>query len=35
MTRFEREEWDIAPGGPLKLFDTALGKIGVLICYDS
>ncbi|MES0826511.1 carbon-nitrogen hydrolase family protein [Ruegeria sp. SCP11] len=35
MTRFEREDWDIAPGGPLKLFDTALGKIGVLICYDS
>ena len=35
MTRFEREEWDIAPGGPLKLFDTGLGKIGVLICYDS
>ncbi len=35
MTRFEREDWDIAPGGPLKLFDTALGRIGVLICYDS
>ncbi|MFZ7093120.1 carbon-nitrogen hydrolase family protein [Primorskyibacter sp. 2E233] len=35
MTRFEREDWDIAPGGPLRLFDTALGKIGVLICYDS
>lgn len=35
MTRFEREEWGIAAGGPLKLFDTALGKIGVLICYDS
>ncbi|MCG7520823.1 carbon-nitrogen hydrolase family protein [Ruegeria sp. Ofav3-42] len=35
MTRFEREDWDIASGGPLKLFDTALGKIGVLICYDS
>jgi predicted amidohydrolase len=35
MTRFEREAWDIAPGGPLKLFETKLGKIGVLICYDS
>src|SRR6056297_2798086 len=34
MTRFEREEWDIVPGGPLRLFETALGKIGVLICYD-
>ncbi|WP_170477239.1 carbon-nitrogen hydrolase family protein [Ruegeria arenilitoris] len=35
MTRFERETWNIAAGGPLKLFDTALGKIGILICYDS
>ncbi|MFW8636733.1 carbon-nitrogen hydrolase family protein [Cribrihabitans pelagius] len=35
MTRFEREEWGIAGGGPLTLFDTALGRIGVLICYDS
>lgn len=35
MTRFEREDWGIAGGGPLKLFDTKLGKIGVLICYDS
>ena len=35
MTRFEREDWDIHPGGPLRLFDTALGKIGILICYDS
>lgn len=35
MTRFEREEWRIAPGGPLRIFDTALGKIGILICYDS
>lgn len=35
MTRFERETWHVAPGGPLKLFDTALGKIGILICYDS
>ena len=34
MTRFERETWDIAPGGPLTLFETALGRIGVLICYD-
>jgi predicted amidohydrolase len=35
MTRFEREDWDVAPGGPLRLFDTALGRIGVLICYDA
>ncbi len=35
MTRFEREQWGIAAGGPLRLFDTALGRIGVTICYDS
>src|SRR6056297_4041318 len=35
MTRFEREDWDVVPGGPLTLFDTTLGKIGILICYDA
>jgi len=35
MTRFEAEVWDVVPGGPLQLFDTTLGKIGILICYDS
>ncbi len=35
MTRFERDLWRISPGGGLKVFDTALGKIGILICYDS
>lgn len=35
MTRFEREVWGVAAGGPLRVFDTALGRIGVLICYDS
>lgn len=35
MTRFEREEWFIGAGAPLRLFDTALGRIGVNICYDS
>jgi len=35
MTRFEREEWGVVSGGPLRLFDTALGRIGVLICYDA
>ncbi len=34
MTRFERDIWGIAPGGPLHLFETSLGKIGILICYD-
>nr|WP_206066089.1 carbon-nitrogen hydrolase family protein [Novosphingobium sp. ERN07] len=35
MTRFERELWHIAAGSALRLFDTALGKIAVSICYDS
>jgi predicted amidohydrolase len=34
MTRFERETWDVVPGGPLRVFDTPLGRIGILICYD-
>jgi len=35
MTRFEREQWNIASCPPLKVFDTALGKIAINICYDS
>ena len=35
MTRFEREEWGVSAGGPLRLFDTALGRVGINICYDS
>ena len=35
MTRFEREHWDVTGAPGLRLFDTALGRIGVLICYDS
>lgn len=35
MTRFERDPWDVVPGGPLRIFDTALGRIAILICYDS
>ncbi|HEY1075178.1 MAG TPA: carbon-nitrogen hydrolase family protein [Fontimonas sp.] len=34
MTRFEREHWNIAGDGELKVFDTALGRIAVNICYD-
>jgi predicted amidohydrolase len=34
MTPFERD-WGVAAGGPLRVFETALGKIGVAICYDS
>jgi predicted amidohydrolase len=35
MTRYERAPMDMAPCQPLKLFDTALGKIAILTCYDS
>lgn len=35
MTRFEREIWFVAPGQGLPVFDTPLGRIGVVICYDS
>lgn len=35
MTLFERAPMDVIPGGGLQIFDTALGKIGVLICYDA
>jgi len=34
MTPFEHD-WGVTAGGPLRVFDTALGKIAVLICYDS
>lgn len=35
MTRFEREIWGVSGVRELALFDTALGKIGISICYDS
>lgn len=35
MTRFEREQWDIAAGQGLQVFDTELGRLGILICYDN
>jgi len=35
MTRFEREIWFVEPGIGLPVFDTPLGRIGILICYDS
>jgi len=34
MTPFEHA-WGVSSGGPLRVFDTALGRIGVAICYDS
>ena len=35
MTRFERDEWDVAPAPGLRLFDTPVGRLGITICYDS
>ncbi len=36
MTRFEREQWFIDAGvDRLKAFDTPIGKLGILICYDN
>lgn len=35
MTRFEREQWRVSAGGPLRLFETSLGRIGITICYDA
>lgn len=34
MTRFEREDWLISGGEALRVFDTALGRLAVTICYD-
>jgi predicted amidohydrolase len=34
MTRFERDPWGVVGGGPVRVFDTALGRFGVAICYD-
>ncbi|MFT4012109.1 MAG: carbon-nitrogen hydrolase family protein [Paracoccus sp. (in: a-proteobacteria)] len=35
MTRIERDEWSIAGAPGLRVFDTAVGRLGILICYDS
>ena len=34
MTRWEREDWTVQSGDDIEVFDTVLGKIAVLICYD-
>jgi predicted amidohydrolase len=34
MTRFEREEWDVAPESALRLFETEFGLVAIAICYD-
>ncbi|WP_333899199.1 carbon-nitrogen hydrolase family protein [Agrobacterium pusense] len=36
MTRFEREQWNIHAGVEgLKAFETPIGRLGILICYDN
>ncbi len=35
MVRFEREDWGVLPGAGLTLFETDIGRIGIVICYDS
>ena len=35
MTRFEREDWNVIGAHGMRVFDTALGRLGVLICYDA
>ncbi len=34
MTRFEREEWDIAGGAGLAVIETGFARLGIAICYD-
>jgi predicted amidohydrolase len=33
-TRFEREDWRVSGGADLRVFDSALGRIAIAICYD-
>jgi predicted amidohydrolase len=35
MTRFEREDWRVGAGEGLAVFATALGRIGIALCYDA
>lgn len=35
MTRFERAQWHVSGHRPIRVFDTALGRIGISICYDA
>jgi predicted amidohydrolase len=34
ITPVERENWGIQPGKGLKVFNTPLGRIAILVCYD-
>lgn len=33
-TRWEKDHWDTTPGDALSLFETAHGKVAILVCYD-
>lgn len=35
MTRFEREDWHVKGNPGLQVFDTPIGRLGIVICYDS
>ena len=35
LSRFEREQWGLEAGRALRVFETALGRIGVLVGYDA
>jgi len=34
MTRFETEDWGVAAGSRLKIFETEFGRMAITICYD-
>lgn len=34
MTRFESEAWGVSSRDAFKVFDTALGRIAIAVCYD-
>jgi len=33
-TRWEKDKWDTTAGDSLSVFDTTVGKIAILVCYD-
>ena len=35
LSRFEQEDWGLEPGTRLRVFETALGRMGILIGYDA
>jgi len=34
MTRFETQDWKVTSGQRLRVFDTAIGRVAITICYD-